>query len=804
MPLDRAQLYAIALSTVLMFSAMGQYAFADNVQNDVVAGGNDTIYSGGSTIINYRIAANNGDGQTGCNAADSTPATVTINIPAAVSKSPSSLTFNSCGTSKPVTFSSSTPGNYVITVSISDGGTGTYNVNPATFTLHVLTPPDSTAPVITYGVTGMLGDNGWYTSDVTVTWTVNDPESTITSTSGCDPSTISADTAGTTLTCTATSTGGTASNSVTIKRDATAPAISASFDPATPDGDNGWYTTPVTVHFDCSDALSGLESACPADVVLNTDGSGQSASGMVTDAAGNSASVSTTDVNIDLTAPTITGYKVPGPNSDGWNNEDVVVSFVCSDETSGIASCTPDITKSAESTGQSATGAAIDNAGNMASATLSDINIDKTMPSIVESVSPSANANNWHKTDVVVSFACSDGLAGVRMCTPPVTLSTEGTGQSVTGTAEDKADNSASATVGNINIDKTAPAVTGSASPTPNANGWNNGSVLVSFSCTDALSGVASCGPDSTVSTEGAGQSVTGTAMDIADNTASFLVEGINIDMTAPTITGSRTPAANSNGWNKEDVTVHFDCVDALSGIMSCPADTILSAEGADQAVAGVATDKAANNASATVGGINIDKTAPVNITFTDGGIADGGVYYFGFVPAGPTACSAVDVLSGMDRCEVSGGGMSVGSHSYTATAYDRAGNSAASAIHYTVNKWSINGFYQPLDMNGVQNMAKAGKVIPTKWSLYAGTTELTDTSTFDSMGWKSIACGTSTATDAIETYATDTGNTELRYDPVAHQFIKNIKVPTTLGCYQLVLKTDDGSFIGALFNVAK
>lgn len=716
------QLCATIMTAVLIFSSVGQHAFADNVQNDVVVGGNDTIYSGGSTTINYRITANNGDGQTGCNAADSTPATLTINSPASVSKSTSSLTFTGCGTNKPVTLSSSVPGNYVITVSVSDGGVGTYNVNPATFTLHVLTPPDTTPPVIAHVVTGTLGSNGWYIGDVTVTWTVTDSESTITSTSGCNPSTTSSDTAGTTLTCTATSAGGTASSSVTIKRDATAPSITATASPS--------------------------------------------------------------------------------PNVNGWNNGDVTVHFTCIDSgPSGIASCPSDVNLTAESDGSvSTTGVVIDDAGNSMTVSIA-VKIDKTSPTISAMVSPAANSAGWHNSDVTVSFTCSDSLSDIESCSGPVLLS-EGAGQSATGGAADKAGNSATITVQDINIDKTAPTITGSASPAPNANGWNNGSVAVSFSCTDALSGVASCGPDSTLSTEGASQSVTGTAVDVADNAASASVEGINIDMTPPTITGSRTPGANSNGWNKEDVTVHFDCADTLSGIVSCPADTVLNIEGANQAVSGVATDKAANSASATVGGINIDKTNPVNVAFTNGGITNGGLYYFGFVPAGPTACSAVDGLSGMDRCEVSGGGTSVGSHSYTATAYDRAGNSATFTIHYTVNKWTINGFYQPLDMNGVQNVAKAGKVIPTKWSLYAGTTELTDTSTFDSMGWKSITCGTSTATDAIETYATDTGNTELRYDPVSHQFVKNIKVPTSLGCYQLVLRTDDGSFIGAIVNV--
>ena len=70
---------------------------------------------------------------------------------------------------------------------------------------------DSTPPVITPNVQGTLGSNGWYTSNVTVSWTVNDPDSSVTSQSGCGPTTISSDTTGQTLTCTATSADGTKS-----------------------------------------------------------------------------------------------------------------------------------------------------------------------------------------------------------------------------------------------------------------------------------------------------------------------------------------------------------------------------------------------------------------------------------------------------------------------------------------------------------------------------------------------------------------------------------------------------------------
>lgn len=87
-------------------------------------------------------------------------------------------------------------------------------------------PTDATPPVIIASVSGTLGNNGWYVSDVTVSWNVSDPESAISSSSGCGPTTINTDTAGTTLTCTATSAGGTSSESVTIMRDATVPTVS--------------------------------------------------------------------------------------------------------------------------------------------------------------------------------------------------------------------------------------------------------------------------------------------------------------------------------------------------------------------------------------------------------------------------------------------------------------------------------------------------------------------------------------------------------------------------------------------------
>lgn len=155
-------------------------------------------------------------------------------------------------------------------------------------------------------------NNGWYTSDVTVSWSVTDPETAITSSADCNDVTLTTDDAGASFTCTATSTGGTSTQTVTVMRDATAPTISA----ATTTAPNaaGWYNTDVAVAYTCDDALSGV-TACPATQTLSTEGNAVSSSAQViTDQAGNSSAVSNVvTVSIDKTAPTLAPTVSPNP-----------------------------------------------------------------------------------------------------------------------------------------------------------------------------------------------------------------------------------------------------------------------------------------------------------------------------------------------------------------------------------------------------------------------------------------------------------------------------------------------------------
>ncbi|HSD16208.1 MAG TPA: lamin tail domain-containing protein [Thermomonas sp.] len=158
---------------------------------------------------------------------------------------------------------------------------------------------DASAPEISYTLNPAApnGSNGWYTGNVLVDWTAIDPDTTITSSTGCNDNTLSSDTTGATYTCTATSAGGTNSvTTTTIKRDATAPTLAPTVPSPLLRGQS-YVASP-----NASDATSGVASSSCGALDTSTTG-GKSTTCTATDNAGNVAtvtlnySVSTTCVN---------------------------------------------------------------------------------------------------------------------------------------------------------------------------------------------------------------------------------------------------------------------------------------------------------------------------------------------------------------------------------------------------------------------------------------------------------------------------------------------------------------------------
>jgi hypothetical protein len=252
----------------------------------------------------------------------------------------------------------------------------------------------------------------------------------------------------------------------------------------------GWYRTPVTVSWICSDPLGGAQTVSRT---ISTQGANQTATVTCTNLAGTSVTASQT-VNVDLTPPVISGTIVPQAGITGWYTPPVTVSFQCADALSGVAgSPAGGTTLTADTNGTNVTGTCYDVAGNVASTTVGPVKIDRTPPSIqLQSIVP-LNAAGWsNQSPVTVTWACTDTGSGPVSPTVSQQVSGNGTGFSATGTCMDVAGNSASATQTGIKIDTVPPLVT-FRSPADGAQYAQNSSVVASYTCADALSGVATC-----------------------------------------------------------------------------------------------------------------------------------------------------------------------------------------------------------------------------------------------------------------------------------------------------------------------
>jgi hypothetical protein len=180
-------------------------------------------------------------------------------------------------------------GVHMVTLTVDDGRGGAGEDTVRITVLPGAAPTDTSPPNVTPLVTPAPNAAGWNTSSPTVTWAVEDPESAVSSSSGCAATTVTQDTAGLTLTCTATNGAGLSSSaSVTVKLDTLAPTI-VLVQPA--DGLVLSLNQAAVAHYTCADATSGIAGCAgtaASGAPFNTAAAGEHAFTVgATDAAGN-------------------------------------------------------------------------------------------------------------------------------------------------------------------------------------------------------------------------------------------------------------------------------------------------------------------------------------------------------------------------------------------------------------------------------------------------------------------------------------------------------------------------------------
>jgi hypothetical protein len=302
---------------------------------------------------------------------------------------------------------------------------------------------DVSAPSVQPIITGTVGLEGWYVSDVNVGWQVGDPDSPVLAAIGCDGGSVTSDTSGAEFTCSATSVGGTATSAVTVQRDTAPPHLDVVVTPAEPNGSNGWYTSSVDVQFVCADDAPGSGVASCPDAARYAHGVNSWGPLTVSDRAGHTSNSVEGTVWIDTTPPVIEP-SVSGPAGDnGWYAGAVTVGFAPSDPDSGISNTSGcDTVSVMNSDGSAMTCTATNGAGLEASESVV-VKVDAEPPTIDWVDGPQPDAS-YEEGSVPAAGSCVavDNLSGSGSCAVAGYGTSVGT-YVLTATARDVAGNTA-------------------------------------------------------------------------------------------------------------------------------------------------------------------------------------------------------------------------------------------------------------------------------------------------------------------------------------------------------------------------
>ena len=538
---------------------------------------------------------------------------------------------------------------------------------------------DTSAPVVSFTLSGTPGTNGWFRSDVTIRWSVLEPEG-LTSTTGCEIAKLVTTEGTTSHTCTATSHGGTASSTATLKLDKTLPSVPAGTAARTPDV-NGWYNRPVVVTFTATDAVSGI-SSCAGSSYGGPDSATASAHGSCTDMAGNTSS-GALSLQYDASPPSATAAASRAPDANGWYRAPLTISFAqAPGDVSGAGTCSSAVAYAGPDAATiSRSGTCTDRAGNTSSPVTLQFKYDATAPQAVSAASRAPDANGWYNRPLTIAFAQAPGdLSGPGSCSGPASYGgPDSAAVSRSGSCTDAAGNTSTQTTATFKYDSTPPTnVAGALARPPDANGWYNHAVALTVTGTDAVSGIGTCGSPIYSGPDSAAASISGSCTDGAGNASAAVSAGLKYDGTPPAAVGVPSRQPDVNGWYTRPLTVAFTGSDSLSGIASCGEQTYGGPDSATASIGGGCTDLAGNASPPGVSTFKYDASAP-EVAVAPERAPDGGGWYSrpvrvlarGNDPVSGVASCTAPVYSGPDSAAATVG----------ATCTDNAGNTSPAAV---------------------------------------------------------------------------------------------------------------------------
>jgi hypothetical protein len=161
-------------------------------------------------------------------------------------------------------------------------------------------------------------------------------------------------------------------------------------------------------------------------------------------------------------------------------------------------------------------------------------------PNITLTIFGTLGSNGWYRSNVTLNWVVTGAENSVGCNATTLTVDTPGT--KVTCSATSGGDETIKSVT--IKLDKTPPAVTAAPGRAPDANGWYNHALAVTFAGTDATSGVESCAGGSYAGPDNAAAAVAGSCRDNAGNvTPSALL--FKYDSTPPQVTAVSAKRGN-------------------------------------------------------------------------------------------------------------------------------------------------------------------------------------------------------------------------------------------------------------------